>query len=77
MLQPIINKTRDGSRGPDPLRKLAEQAVVRKVRFCCKATIKYVPKMSYFALKSSKIVSFCGLRPQSAGLPAPIASSGR
>jgi len=51
-------------RSGSPLLKLAEQKVVRKVRFCCKAT-KYVPKVSYFALKSSKIVSF--FRPRASG----------
>jgi len=58
------------------LLKLAEQKVVRKVRFngrfCCKAT-KYVSKKSYFALKSSKIVSFLGLCQQ---IPGPSAAGG-
>jgi len=48
--------------GSAPLLNLAEQKVVRKVRFCSKAT-KYVPKMSYFAVNSSKVVIFWA-RPQ-------------
>jgi len=58
------------SKGSGPLLKLVEQKVVRKGRFCCKAP-KYAPKMSYFALKSSKVVSFPGLR-----LPLLLAAGG-
>jgi len=58
------------------LLKLTEQKVVRKVRFVvCKST-KYFPKMSYFALKSLKIVSFWGSAPRSPGLRRPFAPSG-
>jgi len=53
--------------GPEPILKLAEQKVIRKarfkVRFFCKTT-KYVSKMSYFTLKSSKIISFWGSDPR-------------
>jgi len=64
-----------GSRGVQkvwtPQPKLAEQKVVGKVRFCCKST-KYVPKISYFVLKSSK-----NRFPQTPGSPEPNACGGR
>jgi len=76
-----------GLGGTDPLFKLAKTQ--NNTLFQCLQIIgaKYVPKMSYFALKSSKVVRFWGLRLQTLGSPAagslapdpqsPIASCGR
>jgi len=63
---PTLTKADPGVRTPLLLN------LQKRKQFQCLQIIwaKYVPKMSYFALKSSKIVSFWALRPQIPGPPA-------
>jgi len=61
-----------GLSSPDPSTVLKPYKNANNALFQCLQIIlaKPVPKLSYFAIKFSKVVSFWGLRPKTPGLPA-------